>query len=747
MLNYKAPFLEAGGLTIFKDDSNQDVFYYVCVQPSIMLDENGAPKIEAYAILPESGVGIETESILEASLMMDVNLAPTAEELAFAEKQIQEKLGTKPKMLVPAPIHSGKVYLIVAAAGDEPDPKKWFVTSDVKPSIFGNNIASLVVRAVGQDGKLLIAALDSDVIAASVHYELEMLGIAPVFKATMMVNWSKVYHHFEQFDKTNFIFYTDEITTAVDRLKETSAIEIQIEELDPVVKSEALKSMINELKTEVMKKLFQPAASPLSASEKLEDRIANGVSRVLSAIAPGVHHIRRNIDESQLSITTVSLNQRNVKTYPFYPQALLSSMIRSSGGIKDKIKWIKLDEIPFIDQKVEIRLSADTFKNSNIKSVIIECRVVDETANKITVQRSIAFDSDDALNNNLNFTREKDKIYRYDYRVTMFMTTESNKLPGKLEIDWNSERSPFIYFNAAEYFETREITISIDDSSIFEHAHLIQADLKVLDQTDLTQILARTYLFNTTDKDQKVLSVVTNKTIPIQFDLGLIYFISESKEHRSTVTNVDSSFFFIPNIFENKWSVDLICNADWEKSDKVILETLIRDAERTEPIFSKYTFTKEVNETKLIIATSLNTSRQAFEYRVTCLSSVDSTVIQGPWRDHEGPILVVNDKIESERIIRATLTQAPDFTAMEIKQVSVEFMYEDKENHIRVESEKLPFREVGDTVEFKHPMPNFNHKEFSYRKRVRGLGGESYNSGWLINSKEKIEIEIPNNIW
>src|SRR5687768_16061155 len=140
MLNYKAPFLEAGGLPIFKDDSNQDVFYYVCVQPSIMLDGNGAPRIEAYAILPESGVGIETESILEASLMMDVNLAPTADELAFAEKQIQEKLGTKPKMLVPAPIHSGKVYLIVAAAGDEPDPKKWFVTSDVKPSIFGNNI-------------------------------------------------------------------------------------------------------------------------------------------------------------------------------------------------------------------------------------------------------------------------------------------------------------------------------------------------------------------------------------------------------------------------------------------------------------------------------------------------------------------------------------------------------------------------------------------------------------------------------
>ncbi|UJH91435.1 hypothetical protein LZ575_01215 [Antarcticibacterium sp. 1MA-6-2] len=84
----------------------------------------------------------------------------------------------------------------------------------------------------------------------------------------------KVYHHFEKFDKENFIFYTDEITETIDELKETSAIDIQIEELDPDIKAEALKSMLNELKTEVLKKIFDPAPSPLSAGEKTEDRIA-----------------------------------------------------------------------------------------------------------------------------------------------------------------------------------------------------------------------------------------------------------------------------------------------------------------------------------------------------------------------------------------------------------------------------------------------------------------------------------------
>lgn len=745
MLSYKAPFLETRNLTIFTDDVNPDVFYYVCLRPSIALAEDKTPRLEAYSILPESGVGTETESILESNLMMDVSLAATEEDLKLATKEIKQKLGRQARILVPAPIQSGKVYLIIAAAGDEPDPKKWFVTSEVKPSLLGDNLASLVVRAVGQDAKMLIAALDSDVIAATVHYDLEMLGIAPVFNASMKVNWSKVYHNFEKFDKSNFIFYSDEVSSAIDELKETSAIEVHIEELDPEIKAEAMKSMLNELKTEVIKRLFQPASTPLSASEKWEDRVANGVSRVVSSLVPGVHHIRRTIEESQLSETTINLSQKNAKLYPLYPQSLLTSMIKAVGGIKDKIKWIKLDEIPFIDQKVEIRLSADTFKNSNIKSVILDCKVVNTATNEVAIQRSIVFDNDDALQNHFNFTRQKDITYRYDHRATLFMTTESNKLPAKLELDWNSEPDSYIYFNAAEYFEAREVSINLDDTSVFDHTNLIEAVLTVLDKSDKGLILKRTFLFNATDKEQKVLSLITDKSLPLQFNLDLTYFLKESREHNATFEDLDTGFFFIPNPFENKWSVDIVCNADWEKTQKIIFETRIKDAERTDLILNKFDFTKDLAESKLSVSVSLNTPKETFEYRVTRLTS-DAAIVQGPWMQHEGPIIVVTDKIQSERIIRATLTKAPDFESLEIENVSVEFIYDDPANNIHIESELLKFDKVGDTVEFKHPMPDFNHKEFSYRKRVRGKS-DRYKSDWIKDNREKIDVEIPDGIW
>jgi hypothetical protein len=677
MLSYKAPFLEVGNLTIFRDDTNADVFYYICLQPSIIMDDNGRPNIEAYAILPESGVGLASESIVEASLMLDISLAATPEELELGEEAIKDKFGKKPKLLSPAPIHSGKVFLIVAQAGEKPDPKTWFLTSEVKPSLFGNNRASLVVRATGENAKLLIAALDSDVIAASVHYDLEMLGIAPVFKASLKADWKKIYHHFEDVENTNFIFYNDQVSKTIDDLAETSAIEISIEELDPDVKSEAMKSLLNELKSEVVKKLFQPASSPLSASQKTEDRIANGAARILSSIMPGAHYIQREIDESQLSTFTVDLNQKNVKKYPFNPQALLSSMIRKVGGISDRIKWIKLDEIPFFDQRVEIRLSGDTFKGSNIKSVVVDCRVVNENENKIVTQQSIVFDNDDMLQNHLNFTREKDKNYRYDYRVTMFMSTDSNKLPNKLELDWKNVESPYIYFNAAEYFETYDLSINIDDTSVFDHTHLIQADVLISDKTDQQQILLRSFLFSNSDKEHKVLSLVANRTVSLQFDVTTTYFISESKEHKATIEDVKGQFYFIPNPFENKWSVDLICNADWEKNNKIILETRIKDAERTDLIFNKFDFRADATENKLSVATSLDTIKESFEYRTTVLTK-DANIIQGPWNRHEGPILVISDKIKFRKNNTRQTSRSTQFEDKEIKKVAIEFKYETK---------------------------------------------------------------------
>jgi hypothetical protein len=746
MLSYKPPFLEAGNLSIFRDDYNPGIFYYICLQPSIGTGNNGEPVISAYAVLPESGVGIKSEGIIETSIMMDINLKPTLEELLLAEKEIKENFGRKPEILVPAPLHSGKVYLIMAQAGEVPDPDKWFITSEVKSSLFGNNRASLVIKATGKEAKHLVAALDSDTIAASIHYELEIIGIAPVFKASLVAHWAKIYHHFEDLENMNLIFYNDQVSKTVDELTETSALEIVIEELDPDIKAQAMKNLLNELKSEVIQRLFKPASSPLSASSNWEERISSGASRLLSSIVPGMHYMRRTIDEKQLVTTTINLSQRNAKKYPFFPQSLLSSLINSAGGISDRIKWIKLDEIPFIDQRVEIRLSADTFTSSNIKSVIVDCRVINETSDQEVTHKSVVFDSDDNLQNHLNFTRQKNIRYRYDYKVAMFMSTSSTKLPGKMELEWNSIDNPYIYVNPAEYFETHEIDINLDDTSVFNRTHLIQVDVEVKDAAEKDLVLQRSYLFKQGDNEHKLLSVVANKNTPLNFDLKLTYFITESKEHTAFIENVQGGFFFIPNPFENKWSVDIISNADWTQTNRLILETRVFDAELADPLFEKFTFNDNQKEQQLNVACSLDTPKHKLEYRVTRLTA-DNEIIQGPWLLHQGGILVINDNVKPERIIRAAIIQSPDFEKKDIRKVSIDFKYEDLNNGIDVVSERLSFQNREDTVEFKHPMPDFNRKDYKYRMYIRGVFGENYKTDWITDRNDRLELIIHDDIW
>lgn len=744
MLHYKPPFLEAGDLTIFTDDKDEEVFYYACNRPAILKNNSGQPNMEAFALLGSGGSTGTGQGVLEASLMVDVGLHANEAQLELAKKAIQKNWAKQARVLVPVPVHSGKVFLIMAAAGEEPDPTKWFVTEEVKSSILGDNNASLVVRATGKDAQLLVAALNSDVVAASVHYELEIPGIAPVFKANMEVNWKSVYSHFEQFDKTNAIFYTDEITETVDKLEEAGAINVHIEELDPVIKSEAMKSLLNDLKAEVIKKLFQPASTPLGASSKWEDRLANGVSRVVATLAIGSHHILRKVDESKLSTTSVNLSQRNVKLYPHNPQALLPTLINEVGGIKEKIRWIKLDEIPFIEQPVELRVAADSFGNTNIKNVLIECRIIDDSGAVAKDAQQFIFDSDEKNQASFSFIRNKENQYKYQFKPTIFVNTVANALPDKLELEWQTKDEPYLYFAPAAYFVTKELTISVDDSSVFDHAALVEAELIVSSGT--TEVLKRTYLFKSGQVNPGTLNVLTTKADPLRFDINLVYYVSAAKEIKASYPNVETQYFFVPNPFENKWSVDVISQLNWEVNSKAILEVSIEDKERPAPIVLKYDLTQQAPDIKIGVATSLDTPPQLMQYRVSCIAK-DATVKQSSWSRHEGPILVVKEPAESERTISVTLKQAPDFEREEIRSVTVAFIYEDAANNLKLESDAIPFNKTGDTVTFRHPLKDINKKDFRYQVRARSRRGDTYKTEWTNERKDNLDVILPNKLW
>ena len=178
MLSYQPPFMDVGNLTIFRDDTDPETFYYANIQPTIVEKREG-PAISAYTILPESSTDEDINQIMDTSLSLEVSLKVTDSILEKAKLEIKDKWGMKAKRLVPVTVTDGKVYMVIASAGEEPDPKNWYVSSGISPSIFGDNRAALVVKTSGEEAKRLVSALHEDVVAGHVYYELNMLGIAP----------------------------------------------------------------------------------------------------------------------------------------------------------------------------------------------------------------------------------------------------------------------------------------------------------------------------------------------------------------------------------------------------------------------------------------------------------------------------------------------------------------------------------------------------------------------------------------
>ena len=748
MLSYQPPFMDVGNLTIFRDDKDSETFYYVNIQPCIVEKPEG-PAISAYTILPESSTDKEINQVMDTSLSLEVSLKASDQILETAKLEIKDKWGMNAKRLIPATVTDGKVYMVLASAGEEPDPKDWYVSSGISPSIFGDNRAALVVKTAGEEAKRLVSALNEDVVAGHVYYELNMLGIAPTFKARMRIKWDRIYKHFEDMKVKNLIFFREEISNTLDDLKETSLVEMEIEELDPDVTEYASKTLLNELKTEAIKRLFKPSVPPLSASKKIENRLAHAVGMIHSSIIPGSHYILRNNEEAQTNELIVDLRERKVKKYPFYPQALLSSMIENVGGLGDRLKWILLDNMPFRTETVTVDIAVDTFKIDNIKTVKIDCIVWDETNNKKENEHTFVFNKSELIKGTFKYTRQYANTYKYSYKATIYLDNEGTGLPAQMEVDWMDTTSEFIYFNPTEYFENIKLQIGIDDTSIFKNTHLIESTIHVKERDSDKNILSQSFLLKDDDKDQKLLSLLYSKLHPVKIDLQIIYYIEGSQEYILDLEDHQDFNFFIPNPFENKWSVELMSKVDWEKTSKIITEIRIWDHTRKTWIQEKFNFTKELNTHSLAVVTSLDTPKEILEYKATEITA-DGTIRRGAWKTHNGPILMIKDNVKPERTIKAKLIQAPNFEDYEIKDVRLTIIYEDEENDIKIssdDSKKLEFGAVGDTITFTHDMINASATDYKYRLRVKSESGDRYKSDWKTSNLEQIEITIPENIW
>lgn len=742
MLSLNPPYFTTGNLVIFRDDQIDNCFYYACMLPRISRDKEGNPAILAYAILPESGSAANPENILEFGMNADIDLGLTELELEEARKEVQKQFGVNPKLFIPAPVHSGKVRFAMAQAGEEPDHDKWFVTSEVTPSLFGDNRASFAVRTSGPDAKKMLAATGQGAVSACVYYELNLTGITPVYEARMVAKMSTVYNRLKERSKTNYIFYTEEVEKLVEELHQEKAFEVEIRELDPDIKATALNSLLGELKKMVIAKFFEPAVlltDTRSDSGNKGSGLLESIGGFFKSLIPGKQVFKSTLDIREDDVFTIDLHQNSVKTIPFCASGSLQHLIDAAGiDMSEKIVWVKEDDLPFFSQPVSIRIAADTFTSSNIVDLHVSCRVIDlDTGEEAMGETSRSFsEKQEDTAWDLNFTRQKGHSYGYEYRAEMFMKTDSNLLPATLDTGWKRSSNSFLYINPAEHYKSFNLDLVLNDLTVFDVANSILADVNVVNDESGEVVFQKQFLLSKNDYSHKQLSVVTDRALKLKYKVGLTYDVIGAPEHPRVVEGEGEGFFIIPNPFENRWSVDLFCSVDWEKYPMAYLDVRIPGMEGRQPTFD---FASDRPRNRLNAAVDVDVPDRAFDYQVTLYSPQTGPVISG-WHSHDGsPILHIDSaSIRSERVYRFRISKPAEWKREGIGKVLVSFEYTDQDG-TRIEPVTKTIDDPAKVLTFICPR----EVTPSYRLLLRDeMDGTLCMTGLLEASSDEIGIEV-----
>lgn len=729
------------------------------------MNGEGKPALSAYAVVPESGVNKNNDSILETCLSIDIDLAITDAELEKAREEIATNFKREAKTLSPAPLHKGTVKLVMMQKGDATAEKNknWYVSSGFSPSMVGTNRVSLAVRTTGEDAKQLVAALGNNQIAAMVYYELEVVGITPVYKALMRVDMKRVYHHIDEKTKLNLIFYNKDIEKIVDELEESHALTIEVEEQDPDIKAEAMKSLMNELKSEVTKLFF--TEDKLQSDKVTVDKVAEGFtstfSQMFKSIIPNKTYRRKEVDESVLKTYEINLRQKNAKTIPISPQGQLKEIIDTAGvNIDDYLEWVPIDELEVKGQSVTVRLAANTFESNFIKSVVTYCRVMDaDTGEQVKEPMTLAFDGEGLLTGTkedkdknkvvdlkmtFTYTRYRDKHYCYEYWSDIYLDAVPGLLPSPLRTKVRSTESNYIYINPADYYKTFQIDLNLPDQSVLEHANMILARVDVVsDELEGKTVMSKDYKFDKTDNSHKTLTVITEREMELGYKMDFTYVVPGAKDVTLQVDQPQrSSIFLVPNPFENQWEVDLDCIADWDEVERVVIETRFKDTVQEDPITNLFTFKEDHISEKLSVACSLDTEKRTFEYYYHIYRR-DGSKVEGGWIPVENESYVTIDvtALKPERTIKVKLKNPDDFSKHNLKEVKV-FFYPPNED----EEEASDYIVKADSVvTFTYPWKKGDSKVYTYKFTAKDKNGNKVFQGSKTkDDSDELLLEIEN---
>ncbi|MEA5451771.1 hypothetical protein VB780_24555 [Leptolyngbya sp. CCNP1308] len=200
---YDEPVLYFRGLTLFKDFSNPDTFYYL--PPEVPKIARSAEDDDDYAlrlVLYRPDPNAPTPQGMENGggfLNLDVDLRVSDQLLEEVREEVQRRFGSQAN-LVPVPFMNGSVELVLLGTSrdDENQPFVRKIAGSTVPALYGTQRAAFSV-VLDRDGAALMKQVieaGGDTMALAL-YHLTYAGIGPAYNLKITVDYQRVYEHLD----------------------------------------------------------------------------------------------------------------------------------------------------------------------------------------------------------------------------------------------------------------------------------------------------------------------------------------------------------------------------------------------------------------------------------------------------------------------------------------------------------------------------------------------------------------------
>src|SRR5579872_546323 len=778
MIYLNPPFPMINGVSLMPDHQNPNWFYYLPLMPRLtQLNDpatgQGVPQLQLLKFRGSAGAG--------GFLNFDCNVGIDDKVLSDVADELRSSLHLKQTpTLGPLPIVDGTVRLLLLGAStpDAPPPgtkpssssssgssssssssssaaaasaaaAPKFVTridQSAHPALYGDNQATFSVSLDAAGVAVLEQAIQGQMAPMGVVYSLDYLALRPAYNVHLHVDWDRVQKSLDESFGADFIFFSSQIDTAVDKLIESRVIQMDVDTFVP--EGEDTASIISsrdravqEVRDMITNAFFQPSLDPTKQQPDGWDKATQfmeSASRMAATGGLGGAFSYKKTDYTRIDkkMLEVNMSERTTVKRTIYPQGHLAGLFQV---LRDQhldlsrfVIPVNLDDPWFQRRQVNV-ISRANFDDDSVTSLNVQLRYGND-GKSVLLEPTHLTDKVDWASNLSDGAMQRDVNYQY---TVSFKNIDGTQRPPSIDSPQLVTQADNLEIDPRRLYSMVHVPITTI-SFPWQKYPAVEIQVRYTDAANNLHE-QQTFLLNSDKNSQEWKIFILNPRLT-DFEYQLTYRAADGHDLVKPWVTTDQQEIIIRDPFPTKRSVDVVAAVSWDKVQNVFVDLFYDDPGNSISQQGSVSFSKTDPTPKNFSVEMRDPSQRRVAYEITILSA-DGGMVQIPRSYTLQARILVRSDMHGYKIITIR-PQAADFDALQIKQVIVNTKYEDLGNGVSINGQCV-FTKPGDPVgNFEFAVIDPNQTKYSYQSSVQFTNGLSRDTDWQMTDAPDLVISV-----